>query len=146
MTERAATALNAENLSPGFLAHLTDVYGGTRLAAQELEGLVVEGEGALFSIEELRRARGARPPELDRVVGVFLRLERALPFESVDRQPVDLVFALFAPEDNGVRHLKALALVARAMRDPKVQAKLRANDDPAILYTILVGPEESQAA
>ncbi|PZT97011.1 MAG: DNA-packaging protein [Brevundimonas sp.] len=68
VTERAATALNAENLSPGFLAHLTDVYGGTRLAAQELEGLVVEGEGALFSIEELRRARGAPPPELDRVV------------------------------------------------------------------------------
>ena len=68
VTERAATALNAQNLSPGFLAHLTDVYGGTRLAAQELEGLVVEGEGALFSIEELRRARGARPPELDRVV------------------------------------------------------------------------------
>lgn len=88
----------------------------------------------------------ARIADLDRVVGVFLRLEKALPFESVDRQPVDLVFALFAPEDNGVRHLKALALVARAMRDPKVQAKLRANDDPAILYTILVGPEESQAA
>jgi phage terminase large subunit-like protein len=68
VTERAETALNAHNLSPGFLAHLNDVYGGTRLAAQELEGLVVEGEGALFSIEELKRARGARPPELDRVV------------------------------------------------------------------------------
>ena len=68
VTERAETALNAHNLSPGFLAHLNDVYGGTRLAAQELEGLVVEGEGALFAIEELKRARGARPPELDRVV------------------------------------------------------------------------------
>lgn len=67
VTERAATALNAENLSPGFLAHLNDVYGGTRLAAQELEGLVVEGEGALFRIEDLKRARGARPVELDRV-------------------------------------------------------------------------------
>lgn len=68
VTERAATALNADNLSPGFLAHLNDVYGGTRLAAQELEGLVVEGEGALFSVEDLKRARGARPVELDRVV------------------------------------------------------------------------------
>lgn len=68
VTERAATALNAQNLSPGFLAHLHDVYGGTRLAAQELEGLVVEGEGALFRIEDLKRARGARPFELDRVL------------------------------------------------------------------------------
>lgn len=68
VTERAATALNAQNLSPGFLAHLNDVYGGTRLAAQELEGVVVEGEGALFRIADLKRARGARPAELDRIV------------------------------------------------------------------------------
>ncbi|MCG2663492.1 terminase family protein [Brevundimonas sp.] len=66
--DRAATALNAKNLSPGFLAHLTDVYGGTRLAAQELEGQVVEGEGALFGVEDLKRARGSRPAELDRVI------------------------------------------------------------------------------
>ena len=68
VTERAATALNAQNLSPGFLSHLQDVYGGTRLAAQEMEGLVVEGEGALFRIEDLKRARGARPVELERIV------------------------------------------------------------------------------
>lgn len=46
----------------------TPTTGGTRLEAQELEGLVVEGEGALFRIEDLKRARGARPAELDRVV------------------------------------------------------------------------------
>ena len=109
-------------------------------ALQEREALGPTGVGHGVALPH------ARLHGLKSVVGVFLRLEKALPFESVDRQPVDLVFALFAPEDNGVRHLKALALVARAMRDPKVQAKLRANDDPAILYTILVGPEESQAA
>ncbi|PWR02861.1 PTS lactose transporter subunit IIC [Meridianimarinicoccus roseus] len=88
----------------------------------------------------------ARIPSLEKVVGVFVRLERPVPFEAVDRQPVDLVFALFAPEDSGVHHLKALALVSRALRGAKVQAKLRANEDPVILHTILVGAEESQAA
>lgn len=68
VTDRAGTQANADNLSPGFLAHLKALYGGTRLEAQELEGLVVEGEGALFRIEDLKRARGARPIELDRVV------------------------------------------------------------------------------
>ena len=68
VTDRAGTQANADNLSPGFLAHLKALYGGTRLEAQELEGLVVEGEGALFRIEDLKRARGARPVELDRVV------------------------------------------------------------------------------
>ncbi|MCR9268091.1 MAG: PTS sugar transporter subunit IIA, partial [Alphaproteobacteria bacterium] len=53
----------------------------------------------------------ARLHEIDRVCGLFFRLDRPLEFESVDRQPVDLVFTLFAPENAGVEHLKALALV-----------------------------------
>lgn len=65
---RGATAGNAHNLSPGFLAHLRALYGGTRLEAQEIEGLVVEGEGALFRAEDLTRARGEPPGRLERVV------------------------------------------------------------------------------
>lgn len=65
---RGGTAANAANLSPGFLSHLRALYGGTRLEAQEIEGLVVESEGALFRAEDLARARGARPASLDKVV------------------------------------------------------------------------------
>jgi len=65
---RMPTADNAENLAPEFLEHLRDIYGGTRLAAQELEGLVVEGDGALFSAADLARARGHRPATMDRTV------------------------------------------------------------------------------
>lgn len=88
----------------------------------------------------------ARIDGLQDVVGVFIRLERALDFDSVDRQPVDLVFALFAPKDSGVDHLKALALVSRTMRDPQICAKLRANSDPATLFALLTEPKASQAA
>lgn len=65
---RGGTAANAGNLSPGFLAHLETLYGGTRLQAQELEGLIVEADGALFRAEDLARARGHRPAELEVVV------------------------------------------------------------------------------
>lgn len=69
---RMATAANAANLSPGFLEHLASLYGGTRLAAQELEGLVTEGEGALFRAGDLARARdafaGEIPERFERVV------------------------------------------------------------------------------
>ena len=68
VTDRAATSENAANLAPSFVEGLMGVYGGTRLAAQELEGMVVEGEGALFRIEDLKRARGAPPASLERVV------------------------------------------------------------------------------
>lgn len=65
---RLPTVTNAHNLSPGFVTHLESLYGGTRLAAQELDGQIVEGEGALWRAEDLARCRGARPPSFDRVV------------------------------------------------------------------------------
>ncbi|WP_146347750.1 PTS sugar transporter subunit IIA [Falsiphaeobacter marinintestinus] len=79
----------------------------------------------------------ARMPGLTGVVGSFLIMEKPIDFDSVDRQPVDIAFALFAPEDAGVEHLKALALVSRTLRDATMCAKLRANPDPTTLYAIL---------
>jgi PTS system nitrogen regulatory IIA component len=88
----------------------------------------------------------ARLADVDRVCGLFLRLEKPLNFDSVDRQPVDLVFALLAPEEAGVEHLRALALVSRTMRNPDICAKLRANSNPATLYTILTEGQATKAA
>ena len=88
----------------------------------------------------------ARISNAEKVLGLFLRLEKPLNFDAVDRQPVDLVFALIAPENAGVDHLKALALVSRTLRDPSFCAKLRANSDASTLHTILTEVEASQAA
>lgn len=88
----------------------------------------------------------ARLDGLDRIIGAFLRLEKPMDFDSVDRQPVDLIFALFAPKESGVEHLKALAHVSRLLRDETVCAKLRANADPAVLHTLLTDVQTSQAA
>ncbi|MDA7429457.1 PTS sugar transporter subunit IIA [Primorskyibacter aestuariivivens] len=88
----------------------------------------------------------ARLDGLDGCVGVFMMLEKPIDFDSVDRQPVDLVFGLFAPEDAGVEHLKALARVSRMLRDPAVCTKLRANADVSTLYTILTEDGAVQAA
>jgi nitrogen PTS system EIIA component len=88
----------------------------------------------------------ARLSSLPRVGGLFIRLERAMDFDAIDRQPVDLIFCLLAPTSAGVEHLKALALVARTLRDAPTCAKLRANGDPAVLYAILTATQASQAA
>ena len=47
----------------------------------------------------------ARLEGVESVSGVFVLLEKPIDFEAVDRQPVDVIFALFAPEDGGVEHL-----------------------------------------
>ena len=88
----------------------------------------------------------ARLEGLDKVVSVFIRLEKPLDFGSVDRQPVDLIFGLFAPQSAGVDHLKALALVSRTLRNQGLCAKLRANSTPSTLYTVLTDGQASQAA
>jgi nitrogen PTS system EIIA component len=107
---------------------------------QERESLGPTGVGHGIALPH------ARLEDLKKIVGVFVRLEKPLDYDSVDRQPVDLVFALFAPKDSGVDHLKALALVSRTMRDPAVVAKLRANTDPAKLHAILTETRAPQAA
>ncbi len=88
----------------------------------------------------------ARLPEIENVFGVFFRLDNPLDFDAVDKQPVDLVFGLFAPENAGVEHLKALALVSRTLRDRNICSKLRANADEAVVYTILTEAPSTQAA
>ena len=107
---------------------------------QERESLGPTGVGHGIALPH------ARLEDLDRIIGVFIRVEKPLDYDSVDRQPVDLVFGLFAPKDSGVDHLKALALVSRTMRDQNIVSKLRANSDPAKLYAILTEARAPQAA
>jgi PTS system nitrogen regulatory IIA component len=79
--------------------------------------------------------------------GVFARLERPIDFESLDGQPVDLLFLLIAPESAGADHLTALARIARGLRDPELVAKLRASRDPFAIYSMFTqAPPTSHAA
>lgn len=80
------------------------------------------------------------------VMGAFVLLDKPINFDAVDRQPVDIAFALFAPEEAGVEHLKALALVSRTLRDTAICNKLRANPDPTTLFAILNEAKPAQAA
>jgi PTS system nitrogen regulatory IIA component len=104
------------------------------------EGLGPTGVGHGIALPHARLAG------VERVVGLFLRLEKPLNFDAVDRQPVDLVFALLAPEHAGVEHLKALALVSRTLRNDALLGKLRANTSAGTLHTILTEVQASQAA
>ncbi len=106
----------------------------------EREGLGPTGVGHGIALPHARMA------DVGSVLGLFVRLEKPLNFDSVDRQPVDLVFCLLAPEGAGVEHLKALALVSRTMRSDEVCTKLRANNDPATLFALLTEAAASQAA
>src|SRR5690242_2044918 len=83
--------------------------------------------------------------KIERIFGLFARLEKPIDFEALDGEPVDLVFLLLAPEGAGADHLKALARVARLLRDPEVARKLRNSRDAEALYAVLALPSASAA-
>ena len=84
-------------------------------------------------------------PKLEKLFGLFARLERPIDFEAMDGQPVDLVFLLLAPEGAGADHLKALARIARLLRDQDIAKKLRASRDAQAIYSVLALPPASAA-
>ena len=85
-------------------------------------------------------------PGLDRLFGLVARLERPVDFDSLDGQPVDIAFLLLAPEGAGADHLKALAQVARLLREPGILERIRAARDASALYALLTHTSASQAA
>jgi nitrogen PTS system EIIA component len=84
--------------------------------------------------------------ELPRLCGLFARLERPIAFDAIDDKPVDLVFVLLAPANAGAEHLRALALVARVLRDTTTCQKLRGTDNADALYSLLTDHSEINAA
>jgi len=85
-------------------------------------------------------------PKLTRLFGLFARLNKPIDFEALDNQPVDLIFLLLAPESAGADHLKALARVARQLRDPEIARRMRESNDADALYAVLSMPPASSAA
>lgn len=87
----------------------------------------------------------ARLEGLSRMRGAFVRLEHPVTFDAVDDQPVDLIFALFAPADAGAEHLRALARVSRLLRQPTLRQQLRQVSAADAIHALLV-QEASQPA
>lgn len=85
-------------------------------------------------------------PEVERLYGVFARLDKPVDFDAIDDSPVDLIFLLLAPENAGADHLKALARVSRLLRDKVTCEKLRGADSADALFAILTEDATSQAA
>ena len=122
--------------------------------AAELSG---QGERTILEILQQREKLGStgvgngiaiphgKLPKLDRLFGLFARLDRPIDFEALDDAPVDLVFLLLAPENAGADHLKALARVARLLRDAEIARKLRGSRDAEALYAVLAMPPASAA-
>lgn len=87
-----------------------------------------------------------RLPNISRVYGLFAKLTTPLAYDSVDGEPVDLVFVLLSPNHAGADHLTALAKISRLLRQPGTMAKLRGTTTAEGLYAILTEPPVAAAS
>jgi len=113
-------------------ARLTDLPGSAiyeALLQRERLGSTGIGEGIAIPHGKL--------PGLTRIFGLVARLDKPIDFEALDGQPVDVLFLLLAPEGAGADHLKALARVARVLREPGLIERLRATRDATAIYAIM---------
>jgi nitrogen PTS system EIIA component len=76
----------------------------------------------------------ARFREVKKPFGYLARLKRAIEFDAVDGQPVDIVFLLLLPASSQLDQLNSLAAVARKLRDREVLRKLRSASSASELY------------
>ncbi len=83
---------------------------------------------------------------LTRVYSIFVRLERPIPFDAVDEQPVDLIYMLLAPAHAGADHLKALAKVSRLLRNAPLCEKMRGAETEDAILALIHASETKSAA
>ena len=80
----------------------------------------------------------ARIADVKKPFGLLARLKSTIEFDSVDHQPVDIVFLLLLPTASAGEQLNALAMVARRLRDADIIRNARRAKDPSGLYAAMV--------
>lgn len=133
-----------------------DIDTGSKKAALEiLAGLIADTDpgltqtevfGCLLAREKLGSTglgKGIALPHgrlkhVNRTLGAFVRLKSAIDYDSMDKIPVDLLFALVVPEKSTQEHLDILAQLAEKFSDAKTLKKIRARRSSADIYHVLV--------
>jgi nitrogen PTS system EIIA component len=128
VNKRKVLAVIAEIAARNFGLEVGDVLDA--LTEREMAGSTGVGHGVAVP--------HARLEDLQRMRGVFVRLEQPVEFEAVDDQPVDLLFALFAPKNAGAEHLRALARVSRLLRQAELREQLRNARTADAVHALLV--------
>jgi PTS system nitrogen regulatory IIA component len=161
-TKMGANVLGCANLITADCVIVNLRAGNKRQVLQELAKkaatLTGHSEDAIYEVLNERERLGTtgighgiaiphgKLPGLDRVHGVFAKLDRPVDFDAIDDQPVDLIFLLLAPADCGADHLKALAKVSRMLRDRILCEKVRGSSTCDAIYALMNQTEDRNAA
>ncbi|GGY63878.1 PTS IIA-like nitrogen-regulatory protein PtsN [Cellvibrio zantedeschiae] len=97
-----------------------------RFLARERLGSTGVGHGIAIPHCRINNSAGA--------IGALITLKHPVEFDSIDNEPVDILFAMLVPEDSHAEHLKNLAALAGALTRSEFRQRLRAASDNSTLY------------
>jgi PTS system nitrogen regulatory IIA component len=80
--------------------------------------------------------------DLDRLLLSFGKSSRGVDFESMDGKPVHLLFLLVAPENCTGIHLRALARIARMLKNAPVRKRLVSVNTQEEIYAVIQQEDE----
>lgn len=96
-----------------------------RFLARERLGSTGIGHGIAIPHCRISNTAGA--------VGALITLSQPIEFDSIDSEPVDILFAMLVPDEAHDEHLKNLAALASALTRNEFRQRLRdANDNPTL--------------
>lgn len=100
------------------------------LLAREKKGTTGFGKG--IAIPHCRVAN------LDTTIAVLMTLDKALDYDAIDHQPVDIVFALLVPEHGAEQHLETLSSLAQRLDSMAYCTRLRSAQNPTALLAAAI--------
>ncbi|AZG34857.1 MAG: PTS IIA-like nitrogen regulatory protein PtsN [Shewanella psychromarinicola] len=74
---------------------------------------------------------------IDHPIAIFVKCEEAIAFDAIDKQPVDILFALLVPADQCQQHLGTLSSMAKKLSDKQILKQLRKSHNATELYRVI---------
>jgi PTS system nitrogen regulatory IIA component len=82
-----------------------------------------------------------RVSSCDKAIGALITLTQPIAYESIDGEPIDILFAMLVPDGAHDEHLKNLAALAGVMNNSAFRQHLRDAKDNTALYEAAVGSQ-----
>lgn len=130
LADKSAALAAVAQLLAGDDAGLDVALVAAGLTARERLGSTGLGDGIAIPHCRLKAAQ--------HVTGALITLAEPIEFDAMDDEPVDILFALIAPEDAAQAHLSTLAALAERFSHTDFRQQLRAAADDAALHRAAV--------
>ena len=110
------------------------------LSSQEIfESLVAREKMGSTGIGNGIAIPHGRLTDITQPIAILVKCEEPIAFDAIDKQPVDILFALLVPADQCQQHLSTLSCMAEKLSDKQVLKQLRKTHDETELYQVIIG-------